>query len=90
MNKFKKQSLLKGQAKRMSKNDFIPYNKSILTRVIAEQLQKNNVLVLSHFSKQSMNMHFKNATGPAKNLFTCIDNLYGDKPGIMTRKKLND
>ena len=28
--------------------------------------------------------------GPAKNLFTCIDNLYGDKPGIMQRKKLND
>ena len=35
-------------------------------------------------------MHFKNASGPAKNLFACIDNLYGDKPGIMTRKKLND
>ena len=36
LNKFKKQSLLKGQAKRQSKNDFVPYNKSILTRVIAE------------------------------------------------------
>jgi hypothetical protein len=51
MKKFKRQSLLKGAAKRKAQNDFIPYNKSILTRVIAEQLQKNNTLVLSHFSK---------------------------------------
>lgn len=68
LNKFKKQSLLK-TSKKKSNNDFIPYNKSILTRVIAEQLQRNNILVLSHFSKSSINMNFKHSTGPAKNLF---------------------
>lgn len=38
LNKFKKQSNLKGANKKKSAsaNDFIPYNKSILTRVIAE------------------------------------------------------
>lgn len=35
-------------------------------------------------------MHFKNGTGPAKNLFHIIDNLFGDKAGVYQRKKLND
>lgn len=38
MKKFKRQSFLKGAAKRKAQSEFIPYNKSILTRVIAEQL----------------------------------------------------
>jgi hypothetical protein len=48
------------------------------------------MLVLSHFSKQSINQHFKHSTGPAKNLFSQIETLFGDKKGIMERKKLND
>ncbi len=92
LNKFKRQELASatGAKAKAKKNDFIPYNKSILTRVIAEQLQRNNVLVLSHYSKNSINMHFKSSSGPAKNLFAQIDSLFGDKPGVMTRKKLND
>ena len=89
MNKFKKQANMKSSKKKNS-TDFIPYNKSILTRVMAEQLQRNNILVLSHFSKASINMNFKHSQGPAKNLFNQIDNLFGDQPGIMARKKLND
>ena len=81
---------MKGFGKKKATNDFIPYNKSILTRVIAEQLQKNNILVLSHFSKASINMSFKHSSGPAKNIFYQIDTLFGDKPGVMVRKKLND
>ena len=53
LNKSKKANSLGpyiGKSKK-GQNDFIPYRKSILTRVIAEQLQKNNFLVLSHFSK---------------------------------------
>lgn len=69
LTKCKKQTAMGGPYKRKNTNDFLPYNKSILTRVIAEQLQKNNNLVLSHFSKQSINQHFKYGTGPAKNLF---------------------
>mmetsp|Transcript_31178 Transcript_31178/g.47718 ORF Transcript_31178/g.47718 Transcript_31178/m.47718 type:complete len:187 (-) Transcript_31178:2221-2781(-) len=71
LNKFKKQELATagGKTSKVKKTDFIPYNKSILTRVIAEQLQRNNVLVLSHYSKNSIGMHFKHGSGPAKNLF---------------------
>ena len=36
LNKFKKQANPKGGSKKKNQNDFIPYNKSILTRVIAE------------------------------------------------------
>ena len=72
------------------KNDFLPFNKSILTRVIAQQLQKNNILVLSHFSKISIDTNFKRSNGPAKNIFHQIDTLFGDQPGIMTKKKLNN
>ena len=87
LNKFKRQS--GAAAKKKASNDFIPYNKSILTRVIAQQLQKNNILVLSHYSKVSIDMHFKHSSGPAKNIFSQIDHLFGDKPGVIQRKKLN-
>ena len=60
MNKFKKQASMK-TSKKKNTTDFIPYNKSILTRVMAEQLQRNNILVLSHFSKASINMNFKHS-----------------------------
>lgn len=76
--------------KKKAQSDFIPYRKSILTRVIAEQLQRNNFLVLSHYSKYSIGMHFKHGSGPAKNLFSQIDSLFGDRPGVITKKKLND
>jgi hypothetical protein len=35
-------------------------------------------------------MHFKNCHGPAKNLFYQIDTLFGDKPEVMAKLKLND
>jgi hypothetical protein len=35
-------------------------------------------------------MNFKHSNGPAKNLFHQIENLFGDKAGVMVRKKLND
>lgn len=74
LNKFKRQQHPQSgrpprHHKKPQPTEFIPYNKSILTRVIAEQLQKNNVLVLSHYSKNSINLHFKHNQGPAKNLF---------------------
>ena len=87
LNKSKKSNVIN---KKKGQNDFVPYRKSILTRVIAEQLQRHNFLVLSHFSKGSINQHFKHSSGPAKNLFCQIDTLFGDKPGVLTRKKLND
>ncbi len=38
--------------------DFLPFNKSILTRVMAQQLQKHNIICLSHYSKVSVTTHF--------------------------------
>jgi hypothetical protein len=90
LNKFKRNCGEMKQGKGKSQNEFIPYNKSILTRVVAEQLQKNNVLVLSHFSRNSIQTYFKHGTGSAKGLFNQIDHLFGDKPSILLRKKLND
>lgn len=52
LNKFKKHPEKQGKARKQG--EFIPYNKSIMTRVVAEQLQKNNILVLSHFSRNSI------------------------------------
>ena len=71
------------------KTDFMPYNKSILTRVIASQLQRYNVLVLSHFSKKSVIEHFKSSSGPAKNLFNQIDSIFGEDAYVLDKKKLN-
>lgn len=87
MLKFKNQVNLKGSKRKANNNDFIPYNKSILTRVIAEQLQRNHILILSHFSKTSINMNFKHSKGPAKNLFNQIDKLMPEKCFL---KFLND
>ena len=91
LKKFKKQTTAGSSQKKKAapKNDFLPFNKSILTRVIAQQLQRNNILVLSHFSKTSINTNFKNSSGPAKSLFNKIDTLFGDQEGVMVRKKLN-
>jgi hypothetical protein len=38
-------------ASKKRKVQFLPYNKSILTRVIHKQLRCNNVLVINHYSK---------------------------------------
>lgn len=67
----------KGKNAAAAKNEFMPYNKSIMTRVIAQQLQKKNLLCVSHFSKASVLKHFKEGSGPAKSLFLQIEDLYG-------------
>ena len=89
LKKYKKPTKQGKKTAASSKADFLPYNKSILTRVIAQQLQKHNLLCLSHFSKSSITTHFKNSSGPAKSLFAHIENIFGEDAGIMTKKKLN-
>ena len=34
--------------------DFLPYNKSILTRIVYEQVRKQNILLVNHFTKVSI------------------------------------
>ena len=40
-------------------NEFLPYNKSILTRIVYDQIKKNNVLVIVHLSKKALNKYLK-------------------------------
>jgi hypothetical protein len=87
MNKLKKQSK---PTRAPKKENFVPYRKSIMTRVLAEQLQRNNFLVLSHFSKASLHNHFKHGNGPAKGLFAQVDSLFSDKKEAILKKKLSD
>ena len=89
LKKYKKPTKQSKKSATNAKADFLPYNKSILTRVIAQQLQKHNLLCLSHFSKASITTHFKNSSGPAKGLFAHIENIFGEEAGVMTKKKLN-
>ena len=46
--------------------------------------------MLSHYSKYSIGLHFKHGSGPAKNLFSQIDTLFGDRKEVFSKKKLND
>lgn len=39
------------EAKSQKDLNFLPYNKSILTRVMYEQIRKHNFLAVSHFTK---------------------------------------
>ena len=39
------------------KQDYLPFNKSILTRILYSQVKKRNILVVSHFTKSSIG-HF--------------------------------
>ena len=61
-----------------------------MTRVLAEQLARNNFVVLSHFSKASLHTHFKLGNGPAKGMFAQIDSLFSDKKDAVMKKKLSD
>ena len=37
-----------------AKNEFIPYNRSILTRILFDQLRSQNILIISHFNKKAI------------------------------------
>jgi hypothetical protein len=37
-----------------TKTDFIPFNKAILTRILYDSLKAKNVLVIAHYTKQSL------------------------------------
>ena len=47
------------QQKKKQTVTFLPYNKSILTRVIHKQLKCNNVLVINHYSKVAIQRHLR-------------------------------
>lgn len=74
-----------GQAK---KEQYLPYNKSIMTRILAPQLAKNNVMILHHLTRRSVFNIFEQKGVNQPNLFLFIDKVFGEKR--VTKKKLNE
>lgn len=59
--------------------EYIPYNKSILTRILAPIIHKQNMTIITHYSKKALLNHLNAPTshaGLANGLFTFIDKIY--------------
>ena len=61
----------------------MPYNKSILTRVLAPLLCKENIITIVHHSRQGLLSHLRNNAS----LFGYFDKLWGEKR--LKKKKVN-
>lgn len=85
----------KQERKPGKKETFLPFNKSILTRILYPQLTKHNLLVVNHFSKKTILRHLTQQvaasyqSGPAKGLFNSLFKLGFDNLRRLTRKKLS-
>ena len=85
----------KKQASRkdLQQQQFLPYNKSIMTRILYPCLSKSNLLVINHFSKKTILRHLRQPvtgyqTGPAKGLFNSLFRLGFDVLNRLKKKKL--
>ena len=92
-----KQNQTAGTQKKQTANrkdsQFLPYNKSILTRILYPYLKKSNFLVINHFSKKTILRHLKQQvsnyqTGPAKGLFSSLFKLGFDTLNRLKRRSL--
>ena len=70
------------------KEQYLPYNKSIMTRILAPQLAKNNVLILHHMTRKSVFNILEQKGVNQPNLFLFIDKVFGEKR--VAKKKLNE
>ena len=80
--------------KPQKKEQFLPYNKSILTRILYPCLNKSNFLVINHFSKKTVVRHLNqkvsgHQAGPAKGLFNTLFKLGFETLNRLTKKKLS-
>mmetsp|Transcript_41408 Transcript_41408/g.54492 ORF Transcript_41408/g.54492 Transcript_41408/m.54492 type:complete len:95 (+) Transcript_41408:98-382(+) len=85
-----------GGGRKSSRKDsqFLPYNKSILTRILYPCLNKQNLMVINHFSKKTILRHMKQtvsgySSGPAKGLFSSLFKLGFDTLNRLQKKKLS-
>lgn len=72
---------------------FLPYNKSILTRILYPCLNKSNLLVINHYSKKTILRHLRQPitgyqAGPAKGLFNSLFRLGFDVLNRLKKRKL--
>ena len=78
---------------RNKKEQFLPFNKSILTRILYPCLNKQNLIVISHYSKKTILKHLKidigtgYQPGAAKGLFNTLFRLGFDE-NRLSKKKL--
>eukprot|EP00347_Sterkiella_histriomuscorum_P021895 403332391 len=71
--------------------DFIPYNKSILTRILAPIIHKENYTIITHFTKKACLSHLNYSSttnGLASGLFLFIDKIFLEKR--FKKRKLNN
>jgi hypothetical protein len=68
------------------KEQYVPYNKSILTRIIAPMLSKNNIIILHHLTRRSVLTHLEKGT--SSSLFLFLDKIYGERR--LLKKKINE
>ena len=76
-----------------NQQQFLPYNKSIMTRILYPCLNKSNFLVVNHYSKKTILRHLKQPitgyqAGPAKGLFSSLFKLGFDTLNRLKKRKL--
>ncbi len=75
-----------------SSRDYLPYNKSILTRIMFEQIKRANFLVVNHFSKKTLSKFLKLPAGvglgPAKGMFNTLMKFGFEKTRTVVNKKI--
>lgn len=69
------------------KEQFIPYNKSIMTRIMAPVISKNNIIIMHHMTRRSIGAHLDKTTQNGS-LFAFLDKIYGEKR--LSKKKINE
>ena len=63
------------------KEMYIPYNKSILTRIIAPYMSKSNILIMHHMTKKAIKGYLERKPS----LFLFLDKVYGDRRLVMKK-----
>ena len=69
----------------------MPYNRSIMTRILFKQLEKQNLLVISHFTKsciQKQINHHMNQQKSSSNIFGILEKIGMVKAGQLKKQKL--
>ncbi len=75
-------------ATKKTKEQYIPYNKSILTRILAPTLQTGKVSVLNHLTKHSLMNYFQKRFDNMGGLFQLIEKIYGEKR--LQKRKISE
>lgn len=80
-------------SKETSTQQYLPYNKSILTRVLFDQLRESNILIISHFCKRTLQKFIEipanMQTGASKGIFAQQIQLGLEKLDFYKKRKIS-